>query len=137
MSLHKLSIPLWLFSLWMRELELHQDHTSVHGLLWSLWEEVWLDVEAHMIDIAKQDPDAYVAILTDEDFVIDNLAGSEWRVVLEIATKVHQQIRLEAKFFEDTDEQSNKAFEVDSSAIVLSCLRRIISDYTKNYLPFD
>ena len=131
--MYKVDVPVWLFCEFMRELEKRQDNTPVHNKIWNMWEDTWCQMEAKLIDIFLVDKDSYVEAISEHSFVIENIFSHEWRVVLSVLESTHRVLKSRAIFCQDTEDQDIRAYEVDESAILLSIVRRIVTDCDREY----
>ncbi len=108
--------------------------SRLHGDLFEMWQDSWLDLEAKLVDLSRVDGDEYVKMMCDEVVTLEKLEGAEWRLWEGVMKRVHESLKLRARVSEDTMDQGESAYKLDESSVALGVMRRIMSDWSRGYI---
>lgn len=94
--------------------------TSLQAL-WERWEDVWVDLDAQLVDLGKHDMDAFADLMMNQEVVLDAVTEGERRLIAKELKLVVKSIAARLTATEDPGDVEDLSFERDE-------LTRIIRD---------
>jgi len=94
--------------------------------LYERWEDIWVDLDAQLVDLGKRDPQAFAELMMDQEVVLEDVSLGEREVVQREFSKVHAQIAAQLSTLDDPAEVEDLSFERDELALTIKQLKKEI-----------
>lgn len=91
--------------------------------LYDKWEDVWVDLDAQLVDLGKHDLDAFSDLMMDQDVVLDDVSEAECEIVAQQLDRVLRQIKAQLSKTDDAGEVEDLSFERDEIVRTIRALR--------------
>ena len=88
----ELRFTVWQFVRLMVHLEEGRDHDADHQSLLTAWQDVWSDLDETLARLAAEDPDAYSALMMDQDVVIADATAKQTQTACQALKDVMAQM---------------------------------------------
>ena len=92
--------------------------------LYERWEDIWVDLDAQLVDLGKRDPQAFADLMMDQEVVLEEVSPGELEVVQRELSKVHKQIAAHLSKLDDPAEVEDLSFERDELALTIKRLKK-------------
>lgn len=86
------------------------------------WEDIWVDLDAQLVDLGRRDPDAFADLMMDQEVVLEDVSAGEHAVVRAELEKVLTQIKAKLSQTDDPGDVEDLSFERDEIALLLKSL---------------
>ncbi|NMM45074.1 hypothetical protein HH303_11335 [Rhodospirillaceae bacterium KN72] len=124
-----LTLDVWQFVRLMVSME---DTLKSHGggrgsavkALYDKWEDLWVDLDAQLVDLGKHDMDAFADLMMEQEVVLEEVTKADRRVVAEQLEKVLRQIKARLLKLDDPQEVEDLSFERDELTLTIKSLKR-------------
>lgn len=122
-----LTLDVWQFVRLMVGME---DTLNAHGggrgsdlkKLYDKWEDLWVDLDARLIDLGKHDMDAFADLMMDQEVVLEEITPREKELVAQELEKVLRQIKARLTQTDDPGEVEDLSFERDELVLTIRSL---------------
>lgn len=113
--MQEIRFAVWQFVRLMVRLEetMKTDKSDALKALYDGWEDIWVDLDAQLVDLSKQDPDAFADLMMDQEVVCDDISKDECRLVADELNKVIDEIKASLAKAEDDEMVEDLSFERD------------------------
>ncbi len=114
-----LRLDVWQFVRLMVQLEETLEKTpgqgkgTAHRALFERWEDIWVDLDARLVDLGQHDMDAFADLMMNQEVVLDDLSQGECRLIGGEMEKVVRTIVFRLKATEDPGDVEDLSFERD------------------------
>ncbi len=92
--------------------------------LYRRWEDLWVDLDAQLVDLGKRDPQAFADLMMEQEVVLEDVSGADREIVVRELSKVLSQITATLAGTDDPAEVEDLSFERDELSLTLKQLRR-------------
>ncbi|MDX1738684.1 MAG: hypothetical protein R3261_10635 [Alphaproteobacteria bacterium] len=100
--------------------------SNVEKSLYESWEDLWVDLDAKLIDLGKRDPEAFAELMMDQD-VVTELTPEEAGAVANILKQVVQSLSDQLKVTDNEDDVLDLSFERDELSTFIQDLNDLAS----------
>lgn len=83
------------------------------GRIWSRWEDVWVDLDARLVDLGKHDMDGFAELMMNQEVVLEEVSQTECRTIARELDAVVTDIRNRLARTDDPSEIEDLTFERD------------------------
>lgn len=90
--------------------------------LYDKWEDLWVDLDARLVDLGKHDMDAFADLMMDQEVVLEEVTQREKDLVAQELEKVLRQIKAHLAQTEDPGEVEDLSFERDELVLTIRSL---------------
>ena len=87
------------------------------------WEDLWVDLDARLIDLARRNPDAFAHLMMDQEVVLEGVGVAERAIVKSEFEKVLRRIKAELARTDDPGAVEDLSFERDELALTVKALK--------------
>jgi hypothetical protein len=110
-----LRFTVWQFVRLMVQLEdsLGDIKTGPHKSLYDRWENIWVDLDAQLLDLGRTDPDGFADLMMEQEVVCEQLSDGEIGIVITELEKVIKNLKNQLSQTENDEEVENFTFERD------------------------
>jgi hypothetical protein len=113
-----LSLDVWQFVRLMVRME---ESLKAHGggrgtqlkALYDRWEDLWVDLDARLVDLGREDPDGFADLMMEQEVVLEEVSEAERALVRAELEKVVAQIKSALARTDDPGEVEDLSFERD------------------------
>lgn len=92
--------------------------------LYDRWEDIWVDLDARLVDLGRRDPNAFADLMMDQEVVLEEVSTGEAQLVVQELEKVVRQLKAKLSQTDAPDEVEDLTFERDELTMVLKDLRK-------------
>ncbi len=90
--------------------------------LYDKWEDLWVDLDARLVDLGKHDMDAFADLMMDQEVVLEEVTAREKELVRQEFDKVLRQIKARLAQTDDPADVEDLSFERDEIVLTLKAL---------------
>lgn len=113
-----LTLDVWQFVRLMVRME---ESLKAHGggrgtalkALYDRWEDIWVDLDARLVDLGREDPDGFADLMMDQEVVLEDVSESDRLLVRAELEKVVTQLKSALTRTDDPGEVEDLSFERD------------------------
>lgn len=98
-------------------------HGSAIKRLYDKWEDIWVDLDAQLVDLGKKSPDAFADLMMDQEVVLEEISPAEQAIVKGELEKVLKQIKATLSTAEDPVVVDDLSFERDELSLTIRSLQ--------------
>lgn len=91
--------------------------------LYDKWEDMWVDLDAQLVDLGKHDLDAFSDLMMDQEVVLEAVTDSERDIVATQFERVLRQIKAQLSKTDDAGEVEDLSFERDELVMTIRDLQ--------------
>lgn len=126
----QIRLDVWQFVRLMVALETRLGGTeSGHGsdakAFYDRWEDLWVDLDARLVDMGRTDRVAFADIMMDQEVILEDVRHGELQVAIIAFKKVLDQLRLALQRTDEPAETADLSFERDEIALTLERLQTL------------
>ncbi|WP_420547044.1 hypothetical protein [Curvivirga sp.] len=92
--------------------------------LYNSWEDVWVDLDAKLVDLGRNDPEAFAELMMDQE-VVTELTAVECGIVATQLKNVVDDLIEKLKHTDDTEEVEDFSFERDDLTSLVNELKAL------------
>lgn len=81
--------------------------------LYDLWEDLWVDLDAQLVDLGRRDPEAFADLMMDQEVVLENPPAGARALVAAEFEKVVDALKRELNHTQDPAQVEDLSFERD------------------------
>lgn len=81
--------------------------------LYDRWEDIWVDLDARLVDLGREDPDGFADLMMEQEVVLEEVSPGERALVRAELEKVVAQIKSTLSRTDDPGEVEDLSFERD------------------------
>lgn len=81
--------------------------------LYDRWEDIWVDLDARLVDLGREDPDGFADLMMEQEVVLEEVSPAERALVRAELEKVVAQIKSTLSRTDDPGEVEDLSFERD------------------------
>ncbi|WP_259781118.1 hypothetical protein [Aestuariispira ectoiniformans] len=113
--MQEIRFAVWQFVRLMVRLEdsVKTEKSDALKALYNGWEDIWVDLDAQLVDLSKQDPDAFADLMMDQEVICDDVSKEECLLVAGELNKVITEIKGLLAKTEDDEMVEDLSFERD------------------------
>lgn len=93
--------------------------------LYDGWEDIWVDLDARLVDLGKHDHDAFADLMMDQEVICDDLSAEECGLVADVLETVQEKIKAALRETEDEQEVEDLSFERDELTVLIREARHL------------
>lgn len=123
--MQEIRFAVWQFVRVMVRLEdsLKSDKSDALKALYDGWEDIWVDLDAQLIDLSKHDPEGFADLMMDQEVICEDVSEAECLLVADELHKVVEDIKALLTKAEDEETVEDLSFERDELSILERDLR--------------
>lgn len=91
--------------------------------LHDLWEDLWVDLDAQLVDLGRRDPDAFADLMMNQEVVLENPPAGARGLVADELSKVVDALKRQLAHTEDPAQVEDLSFERDALVETIHQLR--------------
>ena len=91
--------------------------------LYDLWEDLWVDLDAQLVDLGRRDPEAFADLMMDQEVVLENPPAGARGLVADELSKVVDALKRQLARTEDPAQVEDLSFERDELIATIHELR--------------
>lgn len=113
---YELRFTVWQFVRVMVRLEEARNLTGADPLLkhfYERWEDFWVDLDAQLVDLGRNDPDGFAELMMDQEVVCEDISEAERRLVIRLIREVIEELKRTLRNTEDPASVEDLSFERD------------------------
>jgi len=124
--MHELRFTVWQFVRLMVQLEkaVEADKNSPAGKLYNDWEDIWVDLDAQLVDLGKHDPEAFADLMMDQEVVCNDVSKNDCEVVTEQLIAAVAEIKNLLAETDDQEQVEDFSFERDELQDLITYVER-------------
>jgi len=99
------------------------DGSSALRQLYERWEDLWVDLDARLVDLGRTDMDAFADLMMEQEVVLEDVPPGAYALVADELEKVAAELRRTLSHTEDPAQVEDLSFERDEIALTVRALR--------------
>ena len=113
--MYELRFTVWQFVRLMVQLEKSTENAKSGPLrtLYEGWEDIWVDLDARLVDLGKHDPDAFADLMMDQEVICNDVSKDDCALVVEQLALAVTEIKSLLNESEDEETVEDLSFERD------------------------
>ncbi|RED49111.1 hypothetical protein [Aestuariispira insulae] len=113
--MYELRFTVWQFVRLMVQLEKSIENVKTGPLrtLYDGWEDIWVDLDARLVDLGKHDPEAFAELMMDQEVVCNDVSKDDSALVAEQLALAVNEIKGLLKETDDQETVEDLSFERD------------------------
>lgn len=113
--MHELRFTVWQFVRLMVQLEksVETEKSGPVRTLYDGWEDIWVDLDAQLVDLGKHDPEAFADLMMDQEVVCNDVSKDDCALVIKQLDLAVAEIKDLLKKTEAQEEVEDLSFERD------------------------
>ena len=125
--MHELRFTVWQFVRLMVQLEktVETDKTGPVKTLYDGWEDIWVDLDAQLVDLGKHDPEAFADLMMDQEVVCNDVSKDDCGVVVEQLKLAVEEIKNLLTKTDAQEEVEDLSFERDELQSLMKDIKAI------------
>lgn len=92
--------------------------------LYDRWEDIWVDLDAKLVDLGRRDPSGFADLMMDQEVVLEEVSSAEALLVVQELEKVVKQLKAKLSQSDDPGDVEDLTFERDELILLLKDLRK-------------
>jgi hypothetical protein len=125
----ELTLDVWQFVRLMVGME---ETLNAHGggkgsdlkTLYDRWEDLWVDLDARLVDLGRHDFDAFADLMMRQEVVLEDVSDTERELVRRELEKVVARIKTQLTGTDDPGDVEDLSFERDELTLLIRDLRK-------------
>ena len=120
-----LTLDVWQFVRLMVRMEetLQGGGSSALRQLYQRWEDLWVDLDAQLVDLGRTDMDAFADLMMDQEVVLEDVPPGAYALVADELEKVVGELKRTLAHTEDPAQVEDLSFERDELSLTVRALR--------------
>ncbi len=113
--MQEIRFTVWQFVRLMVQLEesIKKDKTGPAKKLFDAWEDVWVELDAQLIDLGRENPDAFAELMMNQEVCCEEVTLEECKWVALELKKVINSLKQDLAKTEDDQTVEDLTFELD------------------------
>lgn len=100
---------------------------SATKALYDKWEDVWVDLDAQLVDLGKHDLEKFANLMMEQEVVLEDVLPGERDIVIREMENVLRQIKARLAQTDDPGDVEDLSFERDEIVLTLAALKKMQS----------
>ena len=96
--------------------------------LYSQWEDVWVDLDARLVDLGRKDGEAFAELMMNQEVVCETTNAGDRELVCSELSKVVDSLAAELAGTEDEQTVEDLSFEREELTLLIRDIRALKSD---------
>jgi hypothetical protein len=92
--------------------------------LYDRWEDLWVDLDARLVDLGRHDFDAFADLMMRQEVVLEDVSDTERELVRRELEKVVARIKTQLAGTDDPGDVEDLSFERDELTLLIRDLRK-------------
>ena len=92
--------------------------------LYDKWEDVWVDLDAKLVDLGKSDMDSFANLMMEQEVVLEDVTAGERALMVQELEKVLRQIKARLAKTDDPGDVEDLSFERDELTLLIRNLSK-------------
>ncbi|MEQ8602892.1 MAG: hypothetical protein RIB45_06205 [Marivibrio sp.] len=99
------------------------DGSSALRQLYERWEDLWVDLDARLVDLGRTDMDAFADLMMEQEVVLEDVPPGAYALVADELEKVTAELKRTLSHTEDPAQVEDLSFERDEISLTVRALR--------------